>query len=268
MRSEDGPVANRGFGEQVELASRPKRGNNLLPTGIIPRRAKHLATLHNRTAPAYNGQSDQGMLTMRTRLLTISLPVVFAGVAVMHAPVHADVYTWVDKSGSINVSNIAPPDGVQVTSVVHANPEANAAREAAAREVARQAEVQALADRVRQLEGEVRFASMQAPPSMPPAQYWPAPQMAPPVVQYVADPAPPTQYASYASPWSGYGCDGLQYDCGLWGVPAVYVPSVIVVRAPGFRHPPFHDGRPGIMHPDPHQAAHQPPRMTRTVSRG
>ncbi len=203
---------------------------------------------------------------MRTRLLTISLPVMIAGAAIMYAPAHADVYTWVDKSGSINVSNIAPPDGVQVTSVVHANPEANAAHEAAAREAARQAEVQALADRVRQLEGEVRFAGVQAPPTMPPAQYWPAPQMAPPVVQYVADPAPPMQYASSPGASIGLRLRWPAIRLRALGRPGVYLPSVIVVRVPSFRRPPpFHDSRPGVM-PDPHQArasarAHDPDRQ-------
>jgi hypothetical protein len=199
------------------------------------------------------------MPNMFTRLLGISLFAILAGATIMHESARADVFTWVDKSGSINVSNIAPPDGVNVTKVVHTTPEEVAAREAAAREAARQAEVQALAERVRQLEGQVQLASM-APPPM---QYRPAPApppLPPPMVQYVADPTPPMQYASYGAPSSSYGCDGWQFDCGMWGGYGYYLPSVVVVRAPFRRQPPFHD---------PHNmAVHQPMRTPRGMSRG
>ncbi len=100
---------------------------------------------------------------------------------------HADIYTWVDSSGTLNVSNIAPPDGTRVTSVIHASAPETAARDAAAHEAARQAEVQALNERMRQLEGEVQIASRQVPPP----DYRPLP--APPVVQYFVNAAPPPE---------------------------------------------------------------------------
>ena len=71
----------------------------------------------------------------------------------------ADIYTWVDTSGTVNVSNIAPPEGTRVTRVIHASAPETAARDAAAHEAARQAEVQALNERMRQLEGEIQIAS-------------------------------------------------------------------------------------------------------------
>jgi hypothetical protein len=197
---------------------------------------------------------------MFTRLLGLSLLATLAGATMMHEPARADVFTWVDKSGSINVSNLAPPDGVHVTNVVHTTPEDVAAREAAAREAVRQMEMQALAERVRQLEGQLQFASMP-----PPVQYHPPPAPPPPpMVQYVADSAPPMQYASYTDASQGYGCDGWQFNCGLWGGygSGYYLPTVVVVRAPSFRRPPpFHDNRP---HVDPRQAM----RMPRTMGRG
>jgi len=194
---------------------------------------------------------------MLTRLLRTSLPAMLAGTLIVQ-PAYADVYTWLDKSGSINVSNLAPPDGAHVTNVIHASPEEIAAREAAAREAARQAEVQALAERVRQLEGEMRVASL---PASPPVQYRPAPQ--PPMVQYVADPTPPVmQYAPYAAPAANYGCDPSSIDCGSWGTPGFYPgfypASVIVLRVPFRRPQPHRDGNryavhqpmpaPGVMH--------------------
>ncbi len=205
---------------------------------------------------------------MRTRLSVMVLSAVLAGMMIMHGSARADVFTWVDKSGSINVSNLAPPDGVKVTNVVHTTPEEVAAREAAAREAARQAEMQALAERVRQLEGQAQLASM-APP---PRAISPCPRASPTsMVQYVADSTPPMQYASYgaASDSYGYGCDGWQFNCGSWGGYGYgyYLPTVVVVRAQNFRlrppfNTPFHDGH--------NMAGHQPMRMPapHTMSRG
>ena len=51
-------------------------------------------------------------------LVRLSLPAALAG-ALCVQPAQADIYTWVDASGTINVSNLAPPDGVSVTRVVH-----------------------------------------------------------------------------------------------------------------------------------------------------
>jgi Domain of unknown function (DUF4124) len=87
---------------------------------------------------------------MLTRLLRATLPAVLAGTFGLQ-PAHADLYTWVDASGGVNVSNLAPPEGVRITNVTPASP--TATRDA--REAARDAEVQTLTKRVRQLEDEV-----------------------------------------------------------------------------------------------------------------
>ena len=78
------------------------------------------------------------------------MPAVLAGTFGLQ-PAHADLYTWVDASGGVNVSNLAPPEGVRITNVIPASPTATHD----AREAARDAEVQALTKRVRQLEDEV-----------------------------------------------------------------------------------------------------------------
>lgn len=197
---------------------------------------------------------------MLTRLLWTLLPAMLASAMIVQ-PAYADVYTWVDRSGSINVSNLAPPDGAHVTNVIHASPEEIAAREAAVREAARQAEVQALAERVRQLEGEVHLASLPPPPLV---QYRAAPQ--PPMVQYIADPTPPAmQYNPYAAPAANYGCDASSIDCGSWGsygfYPGFYPASVILLRVPSFRRPqPHRDGN--------RYAVHQPMPMRGVMHRG
>jgi len=87
---------------------------------------------------------------MLTRLLQATLAAVVAATFGLR-PAHADLYTWVDASGGVNVSNLAPPDGVRITNVIPASPTATHD----AREAARDAEVQALTKRVRQLEGQV-----------------------------------------------------------------------------------------------------------------
>src|SRR5260221_7945663 len=102
---------------------------------------------------------------------------------------HADIYRWVDPSGRVNISNMPPPEGARVMSVTHEVPQPIAARYDAAREAARQAELQGMSERIRQLESEVEVA--QRPVAPPPIQYVPVPIPAPAPVQYAADPAPP-----------------------------------------------------------------------------
>src|SRR5438034_941623 len=102
------------------------------------------------------------------------------------------------------------------------------------REAARQAEVLALADRLRQLEREVEIA--RHPP--PPPQYSVAPALPP--VQYAYAAPPPAQYD--VTPQASSQCDPARTNCGPFGViyPFInpYPASVIVVRAPNFRRPP------------------------------
>jgi uncharacterized protein DUF4124 len=173
---------------------------------------------------------------MIARALRAALPAILAGTLGVQVA-HADIYTWVDASGAINVSNLAPPDGVRVTKILHASAPETVAREDAARDAARQVEAQALAERVRQLEDEVAFAERQAPPRV---DYPPVP--APPVVQYIVEPAPPLmQSVSTAPAYSG--CDPTWMGCGSWWTPGFYPASVVVVSVPNFRRfPPVRGG--------------------------
>src|SRR5271170_6123092 len=102
------------------------------------------------------------MSNMLNGLLRMALPAVVAG-ALCAQPAHADIYTWVDASGTINVSNIAPPDGVSVTHVVHAAAPAAPQGDPAAHD----AQVQALMQRVGELENAVESAQRQVAPPMP-----------------------------------------------------------------------------------------------------
>ena len=95
------------------------------------------------------------MSIMLTRLLQATLAAVVASTFALQ-PAHADLYTWVDASGGVNVSNLAPPEGARITNVVHASSQKTTTRDDDAREAARDAEVQALTKRVRQLEDEVK----------------------------------------------------------------------------------------------------------------
>ena len=92
---------------------------------------------------------------MLTRFLRATLPAVLAGTFGLQ-PAHADLYTWVDASGGVNVSNLAPPKGVRITNVISASASKATTRDDDGREGARDAEVQALTKRVRQLEDEVK----------------------------------------------------------------------------------------------------------------
>lgn len=161
-------------------------------------------------------------------ILRAALLAVIASMAGMQVA-RADIYTWADASGSINVSNLSPPQGVRVISVAHASPESAAARENAAREAARRAETQALEERVRQLEDEAA-ARRQAPtPVVYPMIA--APQPTP----YWTQPAPVRYSVSMASSPYTQGCDPGWLDCGLGWYPGFYPASVVFVRAPGFR---------------------------------
>ena len=148
---------------------------------------------------------------------------------------HADIYTWVDASGTINVSNLPPPEGAKVTNIVRERAPEVLAREDAAREAARLAETQALAERVRQLEEQVAFGARPAPP----ADYRlaPPPASAPTIVQYFVDASPPaTDYPVSAPPppYDPYNwCDPTWYGCGF--MPGFYPASVVVVSAPNGR---------------------------------
>ena len=155
---------------------------------------------------------------------------------------HADVYTWVDASGIVNVSNLAPPEGARVTSVIP-TVQKTAAQVEADREAARRAEILALNDRVSRLQEELDQSRRQAPPmsygyAAPP----PVPQyvyLAPPEVSYAMD--APTQWA-LSCDWP-YNCGG---GWGAWGYP----PAIVVLGGGDFRRGGPHRGdRPVVPHP-------------------
>jgi Domain of unknown function (DUF4124) len=157
---------------------------------------------------------------------------------------YADVYTWTDASGRMNVSNLSPPEGAHVTSVIPSPPKSEA-REEAAREAARRAEMQALNDRVARLSDQLEQSRREATVAVPaPVTYAPPPvppyaSGAPPAVQYVVDTPPPT----------AMGCGYAWNDCGAsWGAWSwPYFANVVVVRDKNFHHigqGPGHGTRP------------------------
>ncbi|HVP86936.1 MAG TPA: hypothetical protein VMU79_02550 [Casimicrobiaceae bacterium] len=179
---------------------------------------------------------------MMLSLLRIALLIALAATFGLRAA-HADIYTWVDASGALNVSNLAPPDDAKVLKVVHTDDAA-----------AQKAETQALADRVKQLENQVAAATSQPPPmnyAPPPVVYAPP---APPVVQYIIQaPQPAPQYVVDQAPpdYSYQPCDPSWYGCSF-GWPGYYPSGVVVVSTPPFRNfkPGF--GRGFRPQPSPH----------------
>lgn len=187
-------------------------------------------------------QSTSGLLAsiMRSHPVRAALAAILA----LAAPLAlADVYTWKDASGRLNVSNIAPPEGVRVESVVHEDPPKPSASAIAARDAARAAGVQTLNERVAQLEDAIDRARQQ--PALPPVVYQPAPS-APPlqVTVNVMPSAPaPASVPAYAPPYpvySGYpypGYPGLPYDyCDptIFGCPFLGYPvgGVVLLNSP------------------------------------
>lgn len=202
------------------------------------------------------------------RILRASLPAVLAGTIGVQIAA-ADVYTWVDASGVVNISNLTPPTGARVTSVTRESESSATARADAARDALHDAEMRALSERVRQLQDEVDQAAMRAaaPPSYqivaqpPPMQYaapYPAEWAA---AQYDAqyDTQYGTQYGTYAP---AYTCNAWQ-NCGTWWGAPVFLPTVVVLRPPRFQRPypaPIHTGYPKMVRPP---MPVQPPMMGR-----
>ena len=146
---------------------------------------------------------------------------------------HADIYTWVDASGATNVSNVSPPEGVRVARVTHENPQKALRPDATARDATHDAEIQALSERVRQLQHEVEFARTYAPPPLPQPMAYPA-----------IPPAPAPAYAADVIPAPTSSCDPSFGGCGYWWGQPGYPANVVVVRAPSFRRAyPFHGVR-------------------------
>jgi hypothetical protein len=167
---------------------------------------------------------------MRNLALPSVLLAIVAGTLTVQTA-HADIYTWTDKAGMVNVSNLPPPEGARVTRITREAPK-DPAREAA-REAARQADIRALSERVAQLSAELEQSRREAPPPMafmpPPVMaYASPPQSAPYIVNVVSPPAP-----AYAP---AGGCDYGWGDCGFGVWPGYYPASVFVTpRGKGLR---------------------------------
>lgn len=165
----------------------------------------------------------------------------------------ADIYTWTDAAGHVNISNLTPPDGARVTSVLRETPKPVAPRPEPSVDAAVQANMLVLAERVRQLEREVDRANQQSPP---PPIYVAAPAPAQPGIQYsyAMDPQPP-------APSYGYGCDPSWTGCGYgygWS-PFGYPASVVVLRSPGLHRPRGFHGMRGMAVQQPGRPPGRPP---------
>jgi len=195
----------------------------------------------------FQADANRPRIHLDMKLFRILLPLALAGPLALPTA-HADMYTWTDTSGRVNVSNIAPPEGVHVTRVDR-DPAPKPAIDPAVREAARDAvkdalrdaQVQALNEGVSQLKEEVERAKNEvaAPPVVVPAA---APA---PIVQYVVtSPAAPAQYQpaypSYAA------CDPTVFGCPF-GYPGFGYPfNVVVVSVPHFHR---FDGKRDMRHP-------------------
>jgi hypothetical protein len=190
---------------------------------------------------------------MKTRRRMRLLPIAIGLVTVFGwTSAHADIYTWVDASGKVNLSNRPPPEGARVTSVYREDPAVHAAAEAARAAAARN-ELNALTERVTQLERDLDAANdrpapatiIYAPPAPPPAAY-------PPVIaQTIVVPSQPayTAYTDCSVAWAG--C----FSPGNFGF---YPGGFVVVGAPAAHR--FDASRRG-----PHARTQPPPRATMPV---
>jgi len=195
---------------------------------------------------AYNQSKDPPEAITVPRSLPIVLVALF-GLALNIPVARADIYTWTDANGRVNISNLTPPDGVQVTSVVRETPKPIMPMQLAAPPP--QQDVQVLSDRVRQLELEVELARRQAPAAAPTIVYANAPAaQAPAQYSYAPEPAYGYDYGS-----GGYGCDPSWFGCGFgFGYsPFWYGGSVIVVKTTNFHRHDFGKGRFPMVNPSP-----------------
>jgi hypothetical protein len=150
----------------------------------------------------------------------LGAPLVIIGAigALAPAVASAEIYGWVDPSGDVTYSNLPPPKNARVFDVIKEDPPASPQAQAAA-EAAHRRQMDALNDRVRQLESEIQLQRQvaAAPPYPPPGPY-------------SSDYGP-----SYsAGPSYGAACDPQYYDCNLWDGPA-YWSVGIAPWAYGFR---------------------------------
>lgn len=169
-----------------------------------------------------------------------ALAAVLVAAGMLAQRAHADVYTWVDAAGNVNVSNLAPPAGARIRSVAHESPAA-VARAEAARAAAKDDEVRALAERVAELEHAAA-----APRAPAPVLAMARPQ--PPTPRFSVTMMPSTS-PDDAAPAVFPSCGSL--DCvPLLGTP-FYAPSVVVIAPPVSRrhhrdHAMRRGGAPGL----------------------
>jgi hypothetical protein len=167
--------------------------------------------------------------------------------AALAVPAWADIYTWTDGSGRVNISNVEPPQDANARRI--AQTPAQKKQSDAARAAAQASEMEALKARVAELESEVERGQQQERAAPPP--YLVAAPAAPRVV-VVTPPAPPP--IAYAPPPDIAPCDPLVFGCPAFGYPV----NVVVIRQSrlhpraGFRGDRFHAARP------PHVVAARP----------
>jgi hypothetical protein len=152
------------------------------------------------------------------------LAVVLVAALALTGGAHADIYTWVDGEGRLHASNLPPPDHVTAKVIKVARPQPRSDAEL-------EREVDALAERIRRLEGDLQHAAAPAVPPILPLTVVPVPQYVP---VPVAVPAPPPMLAIERE--SEPHCNPTWAGCyGSWGfVPA---PTIVVIQGAPRRHP-------------------------------
>lgn len=147
---------------------------------------------------------------MGVRLLSAVLPLCVAGSFGLQSA-HADIYKWVDKSGTVTYSNAAPPSGIRVTEVIRERKPAPAADPPSpvAADAVHEAELRAMELHIRQLELEL--------------------------AQLRRDGAEPLRYGLAQGPAWRAGCDPNFMDCGVGFSSSGYPATVVVVGSPFFR---------------------------------
>ena len=154
--------------------------------------------------------------------------------ALAGAPAYADIYTWTDANGVVNISNIAPPAGARVSNVTVERPVPPSPQADAAREASRQAQLLAMSERIRQLENDAQAAP---PPMLPPPS--PPVIVAPVYVPMpIFMPAPTPVVAPYAEPPPVATCDPLTFGCPYVVPTTVVLTSIVPRKSPYTTRPP------------------------------
>ena len=186
-----------------------------------------LRTIYCIAASASYNESDASESNNKVPayLLRVALPVALA--CALGLPcASADVYAWIEASGTLVLSDVAAPPGARVIDVVADRAPAVSTRPSAppTYDAARQGEIEFLSERVRLLEREVELAGRQ--------------------------PAPAATYGTVPAQGMNGWCDPAWSYCGLgWG-PAIYPGVIVVPRSTGFRgFARFHHRRPFAVPP-------------------